>query len=373
MQPDAFMRGSLFMLLTGFSHAVAFNHGTVPKAGGSYEVSAIDDGRRREFLGTLIASAVAIEPIRTGAENIQAYTATHPNIIGIHDPHLQDYCNPLLPKWRGTSLPGPLSISEAYSSISSNPSLEPVLSMGRWPDPILRNPASPISLNIFKDDDQLEKLRLVASALKNTARKEGAVGLAAQQCGVDGSLIFIDGVVKSDRSSTVQAGNGSGERNNSILSDATNGVFGQSIWRKSQKEVSGEGAIEESFFGSTKRRMKSQQSQQKDIGIFLINPRIIKRSPESEMLVWTEECLVLPPEFRATLLRDAEITVEYECLDIYGGGISCGTTEQITLRGELARCAQHEMDHDRGVLIVDHVSLDELLSKDGIELMADIE
>ena len=38
-----------------------------------------------------------------------------------------------------------------------------------------------------------------------------------------------------------------------------------------------------------------------------MNPRIINGSPESEMLVWTEECLVLPPEFRATLLRDAEI------------------------------------------------------------------
>ena len=55
----------------------------------------------------------------------------------------------------------------------------------------------------------------------------------------------------------------------------------------------------------------------------------------------------------ATLLRDASIAVEYETLDE-------GFTKQITLTGELARCAQHEMDHDRGVLIVDHVGLEEL-------------
>jgi peptide deformylase len=138
--------------------------------------------------------------------------------------------------------------------------------------------------------------------LRNTAREEGAVGLAAQQCGIDASLIFIDNI------------------NN-------------------------------------------------DKGIFLVNPRIIHRSPESEMLVWTEECLVLPHQFRAILLRDAEVTIEYEALEVE----SCGVTKQITLKGELSRCCQHEMDHDRGVLITDHVPLDELLSIDGNHFMADVE
>ena len=44
--------------------------------------------------------------------------------------------------------------------------------------------------------------------------------------------------------------------------------------------------------------------------------------------------------------------------------MSCVSTKQITLKGELARCTQYEMDHDHGTLIVDHVSLDELLSID---------
>ena len=82
------------------------------------------------------------------------------------------------------------------------------------------------------------------------------------------------------------------------------------------------------------------------------------------MRTWTEQGLVLPPEFRATLLRDAEVTVEYESLEWSDGGggspgpLSCGSTKQITLRGELARCTQHEMNHDCGTLIVDHVSHD---------------
>jgi peptide deformylase len=160
--------------------------------------------------------------------------------------------------------------------------------------------------------------------LRNTARKEGAVGLAAQQCGIDASLIFIDGVKQMQYESS----------------------FGRA--------VPGEG--------------KGKRSNH---GIFLVNPRIIKRSPESEMLVWTEECLVLPPSFRASLLRDASVTIEYETLDLGVGDY--GITKQITLRGELARCAQHEMDHDRGVLIVDHVGLDELLTVGDDDFMASIE
>ena len=101
-------------------------------------------------------------------------------------------------------------------------------------------------------------------------------------------------------------------------------------------------------------------------GLFLCNPRIIKRSPEVEMNVWTEECLVLPPTFTATTLRDSSITVQYE--DLEGG------TNVKTLKGELARALQHEMDHDRGILILDHVDLESLessamkeIEKDGHE------
>ena len=94
--------------------------------------------------------------------------------------------------------------------------------------------------------------------------------------------------------------------------------------------------------------------------------------------MWTEQCLVLPPEFQATLLRDAEVTVEYELLEWSDGGggspgpLSCGSKKQINLRGKLARCTQHEMHHDRGTLIVDHVSLDKLLSFGGSPFMDEV-
>ena len=201
-----------------------------------------------------------------------------------------------------------MTLKEAASFIGQQSS-HPILPMGRWPDPILRKIASPVPLSVLQSADQLEQLRQVAMALQNTARKEGAVGLAAQQCGIDLSMIFIDGVKETREG------------------------------KNTKGPIIGEGKV------------LIQTS--KDAGIVMINPRIIERSPESAMMVWTEECLVLPPGFRATLLRDASITVEYETLDE-------GFTKQITLTGELARCAQHEMDHDRGVLIVDHVGLEEL-------------
>ena len=253
------------------------------------------DKQRREFLNILISSsAVITNPlIAKSAESVQQ------TYRSIQDPQLREYTNKLLPNWQGTSL-ARLSLSDTYKLLTKASSKQ--FNMGRWPDPILRIPSSNIPISIFQNKKQLEELYLVATALRNTAREEGAVGLAAQQCGIDASLIFIDNV-NSDK------------------------------------------------------------------GIFLVNPRIIKRSPESEMLVWTEECLVLPPQFRATLLRDFEVIVEYESLELE----SCGVTKQITLNGELARCCQHEMDHDRGVLITDHVPLDELLAIDGNNFMAEIE
>ena len=236
--------------------------------------------------------------IANSAEGGDITQQTHYN--SINDPRLKDYTNKALPNWRGSSL-SRLSLSDAYKLLTKASSKQS-FNMARWPDPVLRTPSSNIPISIFHNEKQLEELYLVATALRNTAREEGAVGLAAQQSGIDASLIFID---KIDNKK----------------------------------------------------------------GIFLVNPRIIKRSPESEMLVWTEECLVLPPQFRAKLLRDAEVTIEYESLELE----SCGVTKQITLKGELARCCQHEMDHDRGVLITDHVPLDELLSIDGNNFMAAVE
>ena len=184
-------------------------------------------------------------------------------------------------QWTGTSL-NLLSPKQAAEYPNE------LYEMGRWPDPILRRPATRSNLNS-------RNVQNIAMKLRKTARVNKAVGLAAQQCGIDFSIIFLD--------------------------DAA-------------------------YFKSPKRKMMDQG------GLFLVNPRIIDRSSEMEMKVWREECLVLPPSFRATVLRDAKILVQFENLE--------GDTKMISLQGEQARCLQHELDHDRGILITDHVSLDDL-------------
>jgi peptide deformylase len=131
--------------------------------------------------------------------------------------------------------------------------------MGRWPDSILRRPASPVDPQWYAS----ATVQTAATLLKQTARREGAVGLAAQQCGVDARMVFVEG----------------------------RGV--------------------------------------------LVNPHIVARSPETEMKVWQEECLVLPPSFVATVLRDSWVDVEYWTV--------MGKLQKTRLSGELSRCLQHEM------------------------------
>jgi peptide deformylase len=372
------------------------------------EDAAVDDSHRRTLLLLTSLYSCCCQPaISYAANNNNDGNIATPSlpsdmifsprrIQGIHDPNLQNYVNPLLPNWKGTALPGPLSLSEAYSqfilpSLSSTTddyyntavvkkTATTVFPMGKWPDPILRIPSSQIPLSTFHNKSQLQMLQSIADTLRNTARKEGAVGLAAQQCGIDASLIFVDGVVLADTAASSSSSSSASD------ASAIGGIFGQNNWRNSKKQVTGEGSVlpvDNHSLLPTTRRIGKEQPPKSQQGIFLVNPRIIHRSPESEMLVWTEECLVLPPEFRATLLRDAEITIEYETLTTKTTAAagssgteecsSCGETKQITLRGELARCAQHEMDHDRGVLIVDHVGLEELLSINGQSVMEDVE
>jgi len=169
--------------------------------------------------------------------------------------------------WTGTALPL-LDLLQASQASSWG--------MGRWPDPILRRPATPVDQTWFGTD----ALRQTTKLLKDTCRKARAVGLAAQQCGVDARIVHLEP------------------------------------------------------------------------GMSMINPKIVDRSDEMDMKVWRERCLVLPPTFVATVLRDNWIDVEYNDWQ--------GNVHKTRLRGELARAAQHEMDHDRGILVLDHVGVDEL-------------
>ena len=145
-------------------------------------------------------------------------------------------------------------------------------------DPVLRRPASSVDSSWFGT----ETLRRTTELLRQTCLKAKAVGLAAQQCGVDARIVHLE------------------------------------------------------------------EPQR----ISMVNPKIVNRSAETNMKVWQERCLVLPPTFVATVLRDDWIDVEYYDWK--------GDLHRTRLRGETARAAQHEMDHDRGILVLDHVGMDEM-------------
>ena len=79
--------------------------------------------------------------------------------------------------------------------------------------------------------------------------------------------------------------------------------------------------------------------------LYLINPEIVEFSEELES--YNEGCLSLPEQF-ADLDRPEAITVQY--LD-YSGEL-----RRLRAEGLLSRCIQHEMDHLKGRLFVDHLS-----------------
>ena len=76
-----------------------------------------------------------------------------------------------------------------------------------------------------------------------------------------------------------------------------------------------------------------------------INPEITWTSDETAK--YEEGCLSIP-EYYEEVERPAEVKVKYLDLD--------GKAHEITAKGLLATCLQHEIDHINGVLFIDHLS-----------------
>ena len=79
--------------------------------------------------------------------------------------------------------------------------------------------------------------------------------------------------------------------------------------------------------------------------LYLINPEILWNSVEHRM--HKEGCLSLPEHY-AEVTRPASIRIKY--------WDKTGSTQELEADGLLATCIQHEMDHLKGILFVDHVS-----------------
>jgi len=78
---------------------------------------------------------------------------------------------------------------------------------------------------------------------------------------------------------------------------------------------------------------------------YFVNPEITWAS--EELATYEEGCLSVP-EFTADVDRPAEIKLKFLDYD--------GTAQEIQADGLLATCIQHEMDHLKGVLFIDHLS-----------------
>jgi peptide deformylase len=79
--------------------------------------------------------------------------------------------------------------------------------------------------------------------------------------------------------------------------------------------------------------------------LVLINPEITWESADKS--THEEGCLSIP-EYYEEVERPKEVKVKYLDLD--------GKTHEITAKGLLATCVQHEIDHTNGVLFIDHIS-----------------
>lgn len=79
--------------------------------------------------------------------------------------------------------------------------------------------------------------------------------------------------------------------------------------------------------------------------VILLNPRIIWAS--EARVTGPEACLSIPG-VAAEVARAAEVRLLWTALD--------GTLREETFSGFAAICAQHEMDHLDGILVLDHLS-----------------
>jgi peptide deformylase len=96
--------------------------------------------------------------------------------------------------------------------------------------------------------------------------------------------------------------------------------------------------------GISQRILVLDISESRDQLLPFINPVITTHSGRTS---YEEGCLSIP-DYRETIKRHAEVTVEYKNV--------LGETQTIEADGLFAICLQHEIDHLNGVLIVDHLS-----------------
>ena len=87
------------------------------------------------------------------------------------------------------------------------------------------------------------------------------------------------------------------------------------------------------------------KDKEKKNPLFLINPEIVSKSKNTSM--YEEGCLSLPGHF-AEIERPSECQINF--LDYNG------KKKEISAKGLLSTCIQHELDHLNGILFIDYLS-----------------
>jgi len=91
--------------------------------------------------------------------------------------------------------------------------------------------------------------------------------------------------------------------------------------------------------------MDLSKKEQAHEPLILINPEIIWASAEKSA---NEEGCLSIPEYYEEVERPNAVKVKYQDLE--------GKWHEIDAGGLLATCVQHEIDHTKGVLFIDHIS-----------------
>ncbi len=86
-------------------------------------------------------------------------------------------------------------------------------------------------------------------------------------------------------------------------------------------------------------------SEDKSEPLIMINPEIIEKAG---IQTHEEGCLSVPGIY-AKVKRADQVMVKYQNLD--------GHWQELTAEGLLAVCIQHELDHLKGIVFLDHLSL----------------
>ena len=86
-------------------------------------------------------------------------------------------------------------------------------------------------------------------------------------------------------------------------------------------------------------------SEQGDQPLVMINPKIIEQGGHQ---IHEEGCLSVPGIY-AKVKRANEVVVTYQDLE--------GNNQELSAEGLLAVCIQHELDHLKGIVFLDHLSM----------------